>query len=310
MAYNYKEFTYASADGKNHIAACLYTPKERTVRAVVQLVHGMCDYTARYRELAAALCDEGYAVCGGDLLGHGRTARHSDELGFFAAEDGADTVITDVHKLTLLMRSQFNGSPLILLGHGMGSLIARLYACSYYRDVDGIVLLGTANSSMAGLAHRIARFISRRKGADYRSEKLTRMVFGRYNKRANTYDPAGPNWLCSVDDVVTAHEIDPLCNFTFTAAAYADLFSMVERASAAAAVQEYPKSMPTLIASGNEDPAGSYGRAPRALSARLSAAGTKDVTLKLYPGARHELFNEACRREFFGDLIAWLSERF
>ena len=80
MAYTFKEFTYASADGKSHIAACLYTPKDRTVRGVVQIVHGMRDYMGRYREMAITLCEQGYAVCGGDHLGHGRTARHSDEL--------------------------------------------------------------------------------------------------------------------------------------------------------------------------------------------------------------------------------------
>jgi alpha-beta hydrolase superfamily lysophospholipase len=309
MAYNYKEFTYASGDGKSHIAACLYTPKDRTVRAVVQIVHGMRDYMGRYREMAEVLCEQGYAVCGGDHLGHGHTARHSDELGFFAAEDGADTVVTDVHKLTLLMRSQFNGSPLILMGHSMGSLIARLYACSYYRDIDGIVILGTANNRAAGLGRRLARLVARRYGPAHRSEFLTKLAFGKYNKKVNKYDPAGPNWLSRDDAAVTAHVIDPLCNFTFTASAYADLFSMLERVSSPRFAQEYPKSLPTLIAAGDMDPVGSYGRAPRALAARLSAAGTKDVTLKLYTGARHELFNETCRKEFFGDLIAWLSER-
>ena len=146
MEYSYKEFTYASSDGKSHIFACLYTPKKRTVRGVIQILPAMCDYMGRYHELAEILCDAGFAVCGNDHLGHGHTARHSDNLGFFASEDGADTVITDAHKLTLLMKTQFGGSPLILLGQGMGSLIARLYACSYYRDIDGAIFLGTTNN--------------------------------------------------------------------------------------------------------------------------------------------------------------------
>jgi alpha-beta hydrolase superfamily lysophospholipase len=191
----------------------------------------------------------------------------------------------------------------------MGSLIARLYACSYYRDIDGIVILGTANNRAAGLGRRLARLVARRYGPAHRSEFLTKLAFGKYNKKVNKYDPAGPNWLSRDDAAVTAHVIDPLCNFTFTASAYADLFSMLERVSSPRFAQEYPKSLPTLIAAGDMDPVGSYGRAPRALAARLSAAGTKDVTLKLYTGARHELFNETCRKEFFGDLIAWLSER-
>ena len=309
MAYTFKEFTYASADGKNHIAACLYTPKDRTVCGVVQIVHGMRDHMGRYHKMAEILCEQGYAVCGGDHLGHGRTARHSDELGFFAAEDGAETVLTDVHKLTLLMRSQFNGSPIILIGHSMGSLIARMYACSYSRDIDAIVILGTANNRAAGLARLLARIVARRKGDTHRSKMLTQLAFGNYNKKAHQYDPSGQNWLSRDDAAVAAHTIDPFCSFTFTASAYKDLFDMLARVSSPRFAQEYPKSLPTLIAAGDMDPVGNYGRAPRALAARLSAAGTKDVTLKLYPGARHELFNETNRDEFFRDLIAWLLER-
>ncbi len=309
MAYQYKEFTYASGDGKSHIAAYLYTPKDCTVRGVVQLVHGMCDYAGRYRGLAEALTDAGFAVCAEDHLGHGHTARHSDELGFFAEEDGVDTVVTDVHKLTLLMRSQFHGSPYFLVGHSMGSLIARLYATQYYRDIDGVVFLGTANSCLGGLGRLLSRMVCRRYGSHYRSNFLTKLAFGNYNKRINRHDPAGRNWLTREESVVTEAAIDPFSNFTFTASAYADLFGMVARVSGVGYAQEYPKSLPTLIAAGDCDPVGNYGRAPRLLAARLSAAGTKDVTLKLYPGARHELFLETCREEFEADLITWLKER-
>ena len=310
MAYTFKEFTYASADGKSHIAACLYTPKERTVRGVVQILPDMCDYVGRYRELISLLCDEGYAVCGADYLGHGRTARHSDELGYFAAEDGVETLLTDVHKLTTLVRSQFNGSPLALVGQGMGSLLARLYAGSYSRDIDAVALLGTANNRLASLGAMIARLVIRRKGEGHRGSLLPTLAFGLNNRKANKYDRSGMNWLSREDDAVAAHTVDPFCNFSFTASAYADLFTMLAGVSSPRMAEEYPKSLPTLIAAGDMDPVGNYGRAPRMLAARLSAAGTKDVTLKIYPEARHELVHESNREEFFRDLLTWLSERF
>ncbi len=300
-----REFTYASSDGKSHIAAYMFTPAEGSVRAVVQLVHGMCDYVRRYTPMIEALCAAGYAVCGNDHLGHGATARHSDELGYFAAEDGADTLITDVHKLTLLIRSQYRGTPVVLVGHSMGSFIARLYAASYARDIDAAVFLGTGSNRLAFVGQTLATQIARRKGERYRSPFLTRMVFGGYNRKLSR-DPYAYDWLSRDEEVLTRYATDPFCNFTFTASAYNDLFSMVRRVGGGAWIRNYPKSMPTWLAAGDQDPVGHYGRDVRALASALASAGVKDVSCKLYPGARHELHTDICREEFFGDLIAWL----
>lgn len=310
MEYNYKEFTFPSGDGKSHVFACLYTPKKQSVRAVIQLVHGMCDHMGRYRELAEALCDAGFAVCGNDHLGHGRTARHSDNLGFFSAEDGADTLITDVHKLTLLMKTQFGGSPIILVGHSMGSLIARAYACNYYRDIDGAVYLGTTNNAFAGIAKMLAKIIVNRKGEMYRSKFLNDLVFGSFNRKVERVDPHGRDWLSRDEEIASRSAVDPYCNFTFTAMAYYDLFVLTARVSGAGWAKDYPKSLPTLVMAGDRDPVGHMGRDPRAAATRLKKAGASDVTLKLYPGARHELHHETCREEFAADLLQWLNARF
>lgn len=309
MSYQKREFTYASSDGKSHITAYLFTPAEGAVRAVVQLIPDLRDRVGRYTETVEALTAAGFAVCGNDHLGHGHTARHSDELGFFAPEDGADTVTTDVHKLSLLMRTQYRGAPLILMGQGMGAIIARLYMKSYYRDVEGLVLLGIGAKPFARLWRIAAARLARRMGEEYRSERLGRMVFGSYNRKLNG-DPDGFEWLTRDDEAVAAYATDPLCAFCPTVSAYAELFSMMERVASGSTLKAYPKSLPTLIASGDEDPFGGYGRVPRNLAAHLTAAGASDVTLMLYPGARHELHTDTDRAKFHGDLVAWLKERF
>ena len=39
---------------------------------------------------------------------------------------------------------------------------------------------------------------------------------------------------------------------------------------------------------------------------RYRAAGLTDVTLTVWPSARHEVFNETNRDEIVADLLAWL----
>lgn len=310
MPYQYKTFTYASSDGKNHIAAHLYTPTDKAVRGVVQIAHDMCDYVERYAPLADALCHAGYALCGGDYLGHGKTVRHSNELGFFAAEDGADTLVTDIHKMTLLVRAQFKGAPIILLGVGMGAAAARLAATSYYRDIDGVVLLSPARYPFPFLLRMLANRIARKEGDHAHAPLFDRIVYGYNNRRIAKGDTLGRDWLSRSGETVTAATVDPLCNFRPTALAYADMFIMEERAASSKWGKDYPKSTPTLIAAGDADPVGDYGKAPAAIATRLSSLGVKDVTLKTYAGMRHELVSDPENTLFFKDLIAWIVERF
>ena len=71
--------------------------------------------------------------------------------------------------------------------------------------------------------------------------------------------------------------------------------------------REYPTAMRTLIMSGDADPVGAYGKAPRYVYKQLLVSGANDIKLLTYDGARHELFNETCREQVFADIVSWLN---
>ena len=126
MNYNYQEISFPSSDGKNTVRGYIYTPKNVTARGVVQLSHGMIDYVGRYEALADYLTSKGYIFAGNDHLGHGATAASPEDLGFFAERDGYKYVIEDLYRMNKLLRDTFPALPLVLMGHSMGSFIARL----------------------------------------------------------------------------------------------------------------------------------------------------------------------------------------
>ena len=68
-------------------------------------------------------------------------------------------------------------------------------------------------------------------------------------------------------------------------------------------------SVPILLASGDADPIGGYGKAVIALYDDYQARGYEDLTLYLYDGARHELFNETNKDEVTQDIYNWMMER-
>ena len=64
--------------------------------------------------------------------------------------------------------------------------------------------------------------------------------------------------------------------------------------------------LPVYIAAGEMDPVNGQLALVTTLLDRYTAAGLTDVTLRTYPQARHEIFNETNRDEVVADLITWL----
>lgn len=122
-----EEFYFDSRDGENRIHAVRYTPDDGNVRGIVQIVHGMAEYVERYENLAEFLTKRGILVTGEDHLGHGKSVSEGGSFGYFCEQDPATVVVRDVHRLKKITEEQYPQVPYIILGHSMGSFIARNY---------------------------------------------------------------------------------------------------------------------------------------------------------------------------------------
>ena len=86
-----------------------------------------------------------------------------------------------------------------------------------------------------------------------------------------------------------------------------DLFELNRAVNSIEWARKLPPRLPLLLVSGDQDPVGGMGKGVRKVYAMFQAAGCRDVTLKLYPGLRHEILNEAAMRDtVYGDIGAWL----
>lgn len=305
MNYLHKDITFPSSDGKNTLHAELFIPSDNNIRAVVQISHGMMDYIGRYKGMADAFCAAGIAVAGHDHLGHGDSVATPDDYGFFASRDGYKYVVEDVKGMNDLIRRELPGVPVVLLGHSMGSFIARLYSERYTDSIDGLIIHGTAGPNPAtGAGLLLVKLMRAIKGERYRSKFICSLADGGYNKG---FDPAdGPNaWLTRDPSQVADRIGNPKNDFIFTLAAYQDLFTFLGDCNSKAWFTSFPKGLRTLIVSGEEDPVGGFGKGVRYVYDNLKKNGA-DVELKLYPGARHELFFETNKQEVFSDLIKWV----
>ncbi len=277
-------------------------------KAVVQLVHGMAEHMGRYDRLAQALNQAGYAVVGHDHLGHGPIAK-KEELGYFGPKDGWDSLIRDMHGVTEYAKGRFPGLPFALLGHSMGSFAAREYLLRYGGELSACVLSGTGwhPAALAVSARCMAALcgaFSWTKPAHF----VNKMGFGSYNK---AFQPARTpfDWLSRDEKEVDKYVADPLCGFVFTARGFYDMFGGLKALSNLSRLQSMPKALPVYFLSGAMDPVGTQGKGVETVARQFRDAGMQDVTVRLYEGGRHEMFNEINRDEVTADLIGWLNEK-
>jgi len=284
-------------------ALCLWEP-EKEPRGSVVISHGMAEHIARYSRLAQALNGAGYAVFGYNHLGHGDEA---PVKGYFADKDGWGKAVSDIESVTAFAKTRYPKAPVALLGHSMGSFLAREYVLRHPKGMDALVLSGTGwhPKALCGFGRLMAGVMCALGDARAPSKLLDRLAFSANNK---PFLPARTpcDWLSRDAAEVDKYLADPLCGFVFSAGGFSDLFSGLWTLSRLSRLRTLPKGLPVLLISGGADPVGGQGRGVKTIARQYREAGLQGVQVKLYPEARHELFNETNREEVTQDLVAWL----
>lgn len=299
---------FTSADGKTEIHACLWRAADgATPKGIVQLVHGMAEHIARYDDFARFLVGRGYAVAGHDQLGHGASAAPQD-WGVLPAKNGKDFLLADIDALADIVCGTLGRDvPLFLFGHSMGSYLVRSYITRRSRTLAGAILSGTghvpAATSRAG--HALACAICARKGDAARSPLLHKLGVGAYAKQVEGAK-TDCDWLSFSEDNVAAYRADERCGFMFSAGGYAMLTSLTAEVCSPKSARRIPKTLPLLFISGAHDPVGDCGTGVERACSMARDAGVLDVELKLYENMRHEILNEADRKDVYEDIAAWL----
>ena len=301
-----REIVYEASNGEHKIYALIWEP-EKAVKGVFQISHGMNEYAERYGEFAGFLTSNGFAVCANDHAGHGKSVNKT--RGYFGKTDGWRHLVDDMYKLHELVCGDYADLPYFMLGHSMGSFLARAYCAIYGSSLTGAIFSGTSdapwNLPFGRLLDRLAIKFG---GAESEGKIFSRMSSGSYN---NKFKPnrTGSDWLTRDAGKITDFLNDERSKFTFTNSGYGDLFGVLSFISQKNWAQSLPGQLPVLLFSGSEDPLSEGGKGVFKVFKRLTAAGCQDVTLKLYGQGRHEMLNEINRREVYADILNWMSFR-
>ena len=297
---------WLSASDHSRLHVNLWLPSA-PLKAVILLAHGMAEHSARYERLATACCDAGYGVYAADLRGHGKTAE-TGVLGHYADQDGWRKVVGDLASLNQHIGQLHPGTPIVLLGHSMGSYIAQAYLLHHSASLHGAILSGSNFQPVAlyRAASLIARFERWRQGAQGRSALIDWLSFGAFNKAFKPNRTAF-DWLSRDPDEVDKYVNDPLCGFRCSNQLWVDLLGGLQQISKASNLAQIDPGLPLLVIGGECDPV-SNGTRLKDLADALRSAGNQCLQLNIYPQARHELFNESNREQVTSDVLAWLDQ--
>lgn len=302
---NFEELTIDATADSLKISVLIATPAQPP-RAIVQLVHGMCEYKERYIPFMQFLAENGFAVVIHDHRGHGKSVKSVDDLGYFY-EGGYSAAIDDAHAVTTLIKVRYPSLPLYLFGHSMGSMIVRSYAKRYDHELAGLIVCGCPSyNSGSSIGQRVAAHAAKLHGDHYRSAKIQQLAFGTYNRRFD--NPQSPNaWVCSDTAVVARYDADPLCNFIFTANGFYNLFGVMQDAYSRDGWQMAHPQMPVWFISGADDPCLISPRKFAAAIENMRKVGYTNVTARLYPNMRHEILNETDKQTVWNDILTQLN---
>ena len=299
-------FTHTADDGVE-LFVYRWKPDYEIGKGVVQIAHGLAEHAGRYERLAEALTDQGYQVYAGDLRGHGRTARDQRDLGYFGDRDGWNRVVQDLMEIATAAKSASPGIPITLFGHSMGTLMAQ-QAIYQYPDLYDAVALSGANGKV-GFLVQLGRIIARierlRLGRHGRSDIINGMSFGTFNK-AYAPNRTAFDWLSRDESEVDKYIADPNCGFVATTQLWVDMLDAIPRVVRRENWSRIRHDLPIYLFSGRNDQVNDNGLGCEFLAESYREFGLKNISYRVYPGARHETLNELNLDEVTEHIVEWL----
>ena len=308
---NMTEFTFQSTDGKTQLHGMRWEPDGGSVRAVLQICHGVAEHIARYDAFARYLNGLGIAVVGHDHLGHGLSLPEGGTPVYFGESNTWNTVVDDIYVLHQRIRLWYPDVPLCIMGHSMGSFLTRTYLIRYPGTVKAAVIMGTGWQPKAVIAGgmAVAKAVGAVVGENGTSDLVTNLAFGAYNK---LFAPnrTSCDWLSADEGNVDAYMADPLCGADATVGLFRQMLSGIRFNQKLSNLRQMDPRIPVLFVAGEKDPVGDCGNGVRRTYQEFRRAGVQDCSLKLYPGLRHEILNEkAQQQQIFEDIGQWLTSK-
>ncbi|MDE5562022.1 MAG: lysophospholipase [Clostridiales bacterium] len=287
-------------DGKD--VAVTYWDNVDKPRAAVVMVHGMCEYIARYDDFCTFLGKNGYNVIGMDNRSFGATDADTRGKG----TDGMfEATVDDIKQEVDIAKQRWGVERVYVIGHSYGSILTQRFIQKYHSYVSGAILCGSTLQS--GIMLSLGRWIARRgakSNPDRDGDFFAKMTFTAYDKKLQD---GKSGWINRDKAEVEKYNADEQCAGVGTCS-YMFYREMLEGCARINKNRgKTPTSFKLMIASGTADGVGGYGKLIKKLVKAYEKHGLYP-RVKMYDGARHELLNELNKGEVYEDFLQFIND--
>ncbi len=303
------EFYYPSVDRRTKIHAVEWLP-DGEPKAVLQIAHGVTEHMLCYEELAEYFTQKGFVVVGNDHLGHGRSIAEGAEPMYFGPEGSWFWVERDMYTCQKMIKKRYPNIPYLMLGLSLGSFVVRSFLIRFPGLVDGAILVGTGHAPKFQLrmVRGIAKLEARRKGENKTTPLIKLLSFGNYNRQFKP-NRTDYDWLCASEKGLDTYIKDELRGEAMSSGLFREMLNGMMFTGSVQDQKKMDKNTPILLVSGSDDPVGDKGKGVKRTYKSMVKAGVRDVSMKLYPGLRHDIFLEEEKSDIFGDIYQWMEDR-
>ncbi len=289
--------------------SCIKVLPKKDPKAVIQIFHGMGEHKNRYIPFMNYLAENGYAVYAHDHRKHGESVAKAEDVGIFAPEDTWVDIIDDCYFVTRQILKDFPGKEVYVLGHSMGSIIARAFLVEYPLIPKKAILMGTlppiklTDGMMMLTMARVAKFFTgKTKRSDFLANLSNKRLQPKYGLPRTKYD-----WISTDNEVVDKYIEDPLCGYAYSAQFYVEFFKGAIAVNKSDIISK-TKDIPLLFISGKADPVGDKGEGVTDVYRQFNGHGFSQLTLKLVEEAKHEILNETGKLTTYEFILNWLNQ--
>ena len=276
-------------------------------KAIVLIVHGMCEYKERYDDFCKMLNNNGYLVYSYDHRGHGKSVNENG-YGYFSKKHGHIAIVEDLKSVITHIKVENPGEKLYLFAHSMGTIVTRLYLQTDSKCINNLILCGAPNyRSESKFGVFLASCIKFFQGDKKSSKLLTKLSVGSFNNSVE--NPISKNnWISYNEENVKKYDNDKLCNFTFTNSAYKDLFTMLSNIGSPKKYTNINNNLPIKFIAGEDDPCTGGTKGLNSSIGILVKAGFINIDKYEFPHMRHEILNETDKESVYNLVLKFYDE--